>query len=559
MKKIEIKYIIFVGIVIVLLIVLVIVLYTKFEKFTSTDSFITVDDSYNLNINNLNNSRDFILDKTYPIGSIYITTDNKSPSDTSSPLYINTSTSTIKDWTWELFSVGRTLVGSGGDGSTGISDDSETGGSNTYPMEITGYGNTMDDNSTNFKNAQQRSGYLLTSSGVKETWASGNVLTSINSISSCTSGANVDIRQPYIITSIYKRTSITNNTNTVNSIVSINTDDSLGILNSDEFTKIIRHLTYPVNSVYITSKSSTEDPNSWGIGTWELSYKGYVMMGYNNMANTIVPDENDGIENIRKFYFNNSSITDEYEFGTYSQSIPYTGYGSTGATFTNSEKISGRILVCNSTTENQKINGKNLYLTTVGCSTNVSSPKISVIQPYTIVNIYKRKNEANISDDYSLIVDNLGNISKLKYNSDDFKKFMFGIKYPVNSIFISGSNGIDPNTIFGTWNLYAPSQVLVGASSTDHIESSGGSWYTNIPITGYGSAGAFSEGDRGKLVVTSDTEQNWRDMIEINSFNTRHYLLRVISGFDSFCPATIQPKISTLQPSSFANIWKRIA
>lgn len=62
------------------------------------------------------------LDKKYPVGSIYITNDNKNPS-------------TTLGGTWEAYGQGRTLIGMGSNGTNNYQTVSSTGGNSKVSLQ----------------------------------------------------------------------------------------------------------------------------------------------------------------------------------------------------------------------------------------------------------------------------------------------------------------------------------------------------------------------------------------------------------------------------------------
>jgi hypothetical protein len=130
----------------------------------------------------------------YPIGSIYITTSTNNPG------------SYMPGTTWEQYSKGRTIVGSGGNFSNihSESGDSSQGGSRYSQLPIDGYGGAI-DSSLHLSNTDHEAnkGKLLVTIDRKQ---ANEVYYSMNTIMK-DNNLNIPLEKQYIILAMWKRIS----------------------------------------------------------------------------------------------------------------------------------------------------------------------------------------------------------------------------------------------------------------------------------------------------------------------------------------------------------------
>ena len=152
-------------------------------------------DLVKLSTNNALNSGLYgVLDKVYPVGSIYIATVSTNP-DT---LMFGGSGHT----TWTAFGAGKTLVGIDS-GDTDFDTSEETGGNKTTTtttvVPIDGYGTTGGSPGT------VASGRMVVGSGNPEASETLESLRAAGNTQTITS-SDINVVQPYIVTYMWKRT-----------------------------------------------------------------------------------------------------------------------------------------------------------------------------------------------------------------------------------------------------------------------------------------------------------------------------------------------------------------
>lgn len=144
--------------------------------------------------NQLNSGLYGVLDKVYPVGSIYISTVSTNP-DT---LMFGGNS----DTTWVAFGAGKTLIGIDS-GDTDFDTSEETGGNKTTTtttdVPVTGYGTTGGSPGT------ITSGRMVVGSGSGEIGETLESLRAAGSAQTITS-SDINVVQPYIVTYMWKRT-----------------------------------------------------------------------------------------------------------------------------------------------------------------------------------------------------------------------------------------------------------------------------------------------------------------------------------------------------------------